>query len=925
MHSVVNEIASLTVFSKMVDKCMLFWAFLFGFVFVSFSTFATHNRAGEIIYKRVNSNPFLYEISIITYTKTGGASDAADRCDLELFFGDGTSEVVNRSNGFSNGDCDAGVGQGVMIAENTRYNVYTTQHVFPGQGTYRLSMEDPMRNGGIVNIDNSDNVPFYIESNLTIDIATGGNQAPVLQNPPIDDGCLGVPFEHNPGAVDPEGDSLVYSLVGSKTYGGESINNYRLPDEIEPGPNNNLSIDPNTGTMTWDSPQLAGEYNVAILIEEYRTNPNSGAVFKVGSVLRDMQIDIGNCPPNDPPFIMLDNQVCITAGEVLLESATAIDPEGGDLTFSAVGYPLDEGNGGVLDPEGGIEGKSPLELTLRWQTSCDNVRYAPYWVYFKAKEKAVQNTELVDFESMEITVVSPAVSITQIEPKGTSLEIDWTRAVCDKATGYDIYRFNDSLGYVGDNCITGVPSELGYEKIGTIDDINTTSYVDDDNEEGLVHGQRYCYMIVTLFADGSESYPSQEACGKLIRDVPILNRVSVNSTDTFSGEDSIAWYPPIELNTQNFGPPYRYRLLRADSGEFEEVYLSESSNDFFSLDTVFVDRNLNTSEVQYKYKIEMLSGAEEVSVGVSRSASSVFLRSEPSDNTLTLFWDVSVPWSNHQYVVYRFSNEDGSLDESKVLDTVSGTSYVDDRLANEVEYRYFVQSIGRYSAEDLSDTLFNKSQIHAGIPIDNEPPCAPPNQLIEGDCDLEQTLISWSNPNELCDDVDDVVAYRIYYTPVFGQAPTVLTEINDPDVLEYSHNSNGSIAGCYALVAVDSFDNESPSPDTLCVDNCPVYELPNVFTPGDDNRNDLFVPFPYKFVESIDLVVYNRWGVEVFKTTDPDINWDGTDMRTGKPLSSGVYFYICVVNEVRLQGIVSRELKGDLHLLREGEKPPLAP
>ena len=69
---------------------------LIGALFLAPMVWATHNRAGEIIYKRVNNNPFFYEISIVTYTKTGGASDAADRCELELFFGDGTSEWCPR-------------------------------------------------------------------------------------------------------------------------------------------------------------------------------------------------------------------------------------------------------------------------------------------------------------------------------------------------------------------------------------------------------------------------------------------------------------------------------------------------------------------------------------------------------------------------------------------------------------------------------------------------------------------------------------------------------------------------------------------------------------------------------------------------------------------------------------------------------------
>jgi len=926
MNSCYNDTHDFNVFIS-VNKTRLCILFLMFAMMMVLPAMATHNRAGEIIYSRVNAtNPFLYEISIITYTKTGGQSDAADRCELELFFGDGSSAVVNRVNGPLNQGCDAGVGIGVMIATQTRYNVYSTTHEFPGAGTYKLSMEDPMRNGGVLNIPNSDNVPFYLESYLTIDIATGGNRAPVLQNPPIDNGCVGIPFYHNPGAVDLDGDSLVYSVVQSRSYSGQQISGYQFPDDIEPGINNVLSIDPNTGTLSWVSPQTAGEYNVAILIEEYRTNPNSGAVFKVGSIMRDMQIDIGNCPPNNPPIIEVDEKACVTAGSVLQRNAIATDLEGDRLTFSAVGFPLDEGNGGSVGPADSASGFPPIELRFRWQTSCDHVRKAPYWVYFKAKENEGLSSDLVIFKTLEIEVKSPAVSITSVEPAGTSLVVEWTKAQCEQAIGYDVYRYNDSLGYEASECVTGVPSGLGYELVGEIDDIDLLQFVDDNNGKGLIHGQRYCYLIVTKFSDGSESYPSEEGCGKLIRDVPIFNMVSVVETDIASGSDSIAWYKPIEMKLDVFGPPYQYRLSRAESlnGDYQVVYLSPESNDPFSLDTMFFDQNLNTLEKQYFYSIEMLSGSEKVSIGNSVSAASIYLTSEPSDNALTLSWRVDVPWKNNQYIVYRFSNHPDSLSNFKALDTVTSTMYIDERLANTFEYRYFVKSIGEYTAADLQGVLVNNSQVHTGIPIDNEVPCIPPGLLIQGDCDLEQTTISWSNPNEFCEDTDDVIGFRVYYSPFLGQELTLLEEIEDPTQTEFIKESEGSIAGCYALVAVDSFNNESSRDQALCVDNCPLYELPNVFSPGSDGINDLFIPFPYKFVESVDITIYNRWGVQVFSSQDPDINWDGTEARSGKPLPSGVYYYVCQVNEIRLTGIETRELKGNVHLIREGENEPPA-
>jgi len=105
--------------------------------------------------------------------------------------------------------------------------------------------------------------------------------------------------------------------------------------------------------------------------------------------------------------------------------------------------------------------------------------------------------------------------------------------------------------------------------------------------------------------------------------------------------------------------------------------------------------------------------------------------------------------------------------------------------------------------------------------------------------------------------------------------------------------------------------------NVACVDNCPVYNLPNVFTPNDDGQNDRFIPFPYRFIERINLQIYNRWGGLVFETSDPDINWDGTNLE-GKPLAEGVYYYGCEVYEQRLNGTVQRDkgLSGFIHIIR---------
>ena len=170
---------------------------------------------------------------------------------------------------------------------------------------------------------------------------------------------------------------------------------------------------------------------------------------------------------------------------------------------------------------------------------------------------------------------------------------------------------------------------------------------------------------------------------------------------------------------------------------------------------------------------------------------------------------------------------------------------------------------------------------------------------------------------DICEETDDVVSYNIYYSPVEGGEFELIETITNSLITEYNHKPDLGIAGCYAVTAVDSFFNESAFSNIVCVDNCPIYELPNVFTPNNDGANDLYTPFPYCFVESIELTIFNRWGEVVFETNNPDIVWEGKNLK-GEDLSEGVYHYTCRVYEQRVSGIVPRMeiLSGFIQLIR---------
>jgi len=81
----------------------------------------------------------------------------------------------------------------------------------------------------------------------------------------------------------------------------------------------------------------------------------------------------------------------------------------------------------------------------------------------------------------------------------------------------------------------------------------------------------------------------------------------------------------------------------------------------------------------------------------------------------------------------------------------------------------------------------------------------------------------------------------------------------------------------------------------VCVDSCNFYEIPNVFTPNNDNFNDRLVARTSGLVEKINFKLFNRSGLLIFSTDRPKIDWDGT--YKGKVLPMDSYHYVLRLND----------------------------
>lgn len=864
---------------------------------------ATHNRAGEITYTSIDD--YTYEVTITTYTKV---SSQIDRCELTIDWGDGTTAVLYRVNGGNTRCPNTPARDGVNIGNDIRLNIYRGTHTFPSPGYYTMSVQDLNRNSGVANINNSVQVPFYVSTTLLVNPAIGPNNSPQLLNPPIDNGCVNQLFIHNAGAHDPDGDSLSFELVPCKGLNGRNLNETYDPNFVQ----DSVKINELNGDLTWNVPKNQGQFNFAFIIKEYRRG-RTGNYQLIGSVTRDMQVDIDACN-NRPPVIDPLGPFCVEAGSNLNFSVTATDPDGDGIILSASGGPFEVSSPASFpDP---ATGPSPLTAPFSWSPSCDEVRIQPYFAHFRAEDNPTVPPSLVGIQSVEIRVVAPSCKNPVATPAGEEINLSWDPNLCLKANGYNVYRRKGSYGFVPSECETGVPEYTGYKYIGSSEGWANASYIDSVEVE---MGVQYCYMVVATFDDRSESYASVEFCTELPKTLPIITNVDVNVTDQANGEIEIKWLHPSDLDSGVFPPPYRYIVERApgiDGTNFIEIA------DLPDTQTDYQDIGVNTEDQGWVYRITLLSGAQQNFVGISGDASSIFASTVPLDESIRLNFEYLTPWVNDTIVVYRETSPG-----SGVFDSIGFTeteTYVDTGLVNGTTYCYYGMGIGHFTGSGLPAPLLNKSQVICAEPDDSEAPCIP-DVTWTADCEDENLSIAWSMPSDC---PDDVVYYNIYYRPS-PSAPWPGT----PLVSGITGNSfvfdEGSIVGCYAVTAVDDAvnPNESPIIEAFCIEGCALIELPDAFSPDGDGLNDNFFPVRdengdpvFRDITHFHIEVYNRWGRLVYASEDVSdfVNrgWDGTDRVTGRPCTEGVYYYLCRYQARTLGNAPDQVLKGSIHLFR---------
>jgi len=978
-------------FSK-VKGVKLVLSFVLSLITISWAS-ASHLRAGEITVERRNCTSREVWITITVYTNTG--SDVKFGEDGILYFGDGTSIVLPRVENIPQPQ----LGPDIGVAS------YTTRHLYGSLDSYLISYVEPNRNGGVLNMNDSFWTTFYLETRFSLAVL-GCNKSPQLKIPPIDQACPGQAFFHNPGAYDVNGplspiDSISYESVIPYRDKGLVVAGYRDPNQIgngesEAGGVATYTIDKVDGTIVWDSPDTPGEYNIAFIVIEWRKF--NGVWGQIGYVRRDMQIIVNGDCKNERPELEVPNDTCVVAGANINKLIRGFDrPSGSDPLddikiqgFSEIFEFAPSKSPATLDPMMEDEDDfvpSPLEVEFNWNTICDHIKGQPYDVVFKITDNGTSSngspTKLATFRTWKITVVAPApILSTAIVPAGQrNVQLTWANYDCaevaDETTAMQIWRRVGETNYTPGNCDTGMPDGLGFSLIATTP-LSDVQYLDTNNGLGLERGVKYCYRLVAVFGNrGAESYVSNEVCMEPI-DIaaPLITQVTVDATDVAAGEITVGWLPPLnnfEVRPAVEYEDYEYELQRLDADGFISVSSRIAGTSDSTSVMSFMDAGLNTLDRQYFYRVMLYVGNSITPIDSSSVASSVRLTLTSTTGIINLDWRATVPWSNqihqlpltdkYQHRVYAVPVGATTLADTTLLTlvnvTAEGLEYSHTGLDPTQTYCYAVQTRGSYGNEDdrveAVEPLKNFSQINCGMPVVIEPPCAPVIAAFVDVCKPEDyfaqytcntalfsTLVRWSKPKNC---TDDIVGYEVYALTTKDADPNnyqPVAIVTDTFALVEDLQS---LANCFYIKAINRAGSKSDFSERVCTENCPNYELPNVFTPNGDLCNDTFSAFGVivnlpegfetckspqandprcaRFVDRVDFKVFNRWGREVFdyigqrnNENSIYIQWDGRD-KSGKELAAGIYYYSADVTfSSTTRGGTVKTIKGWVHLVR---------
>ncbi len=249
---------------------------------------ASHLAGADLTYQSLGNGTYLVTYTLyrdcfgITAPTTAYLSVASNSCgqavqSITMTLAPGSGNEITPTCSTTTSTCNGGTEPGIEEYE------YTALIQLPmGCPDWHLWVDDCCRNQAITTVQNASGEGLYIEAYLNNTVVE--SSSPTFNNVPIVFFCIGQTNYFNHGAVDADGDSLVYYFISPRNSENDPVTysaGYSVASPLSSSPG--VTINANTGDIAVNPTQQEIGI-ISVLVEEYRNG------VLLGRVMRDIQV-----------------------------------------------------------------------------------------------------------------------------------------------------------------------------------------------------------------------------------------------------------------------------------------------------------------------------------------------------------------------------------------------------------------------------------------------------------------------------------------------------------------------------------------------------------------------------------------------------------------------------------------------------------
>ncbi|PZF74405.1 gliding motility-associated C-terminal domain-containing protein [Taibaiella soli] len=898
-------------------------AVLFSF---SITASATHIYGGELLYQYLSGNS--YKISLTLYgdcsanpTTFNQLYSATPSIDISNDAGHyQTTTLALESNGgyevtpicsseISNSACNGGILPGIKkFVYNATVQLNGSfanwKFVFAGGLGTQTSAG---RSSNITNIVNGGNSLMYLEA--TLNNTTGANSSPQYTSLPTPFYCINTAEQYNQGAVDPNNDSLSFSLTpalvanGTVTY----IAPYSATQPLATTPGS-FSFNGINGQMSF-TPSQQQDALVVNKVFEYKNG------VLVGTSMREMTFIVFATCNNHPPVgnvnsssisggVPLGNNIVgvCQGGTTVSFNIQPTDPDGDTINMSWTGVPP----GATVTAQ---NNNTPAPtLNFSWNTAGVPVGIYNFFVTYKdngcplsSQQTLAYTLQVVNHPDYTMQILAPTGCAHPAYVKLNVTDGLLPRTVTLSQNGNTVKSYVDSTGTIIDSIAAGTYTIV-------LNSLNMP-----------------CATVKTLTIADSGIYPySPEMTNPVYyckNDTPVM------LVATPAPGATVHWYD-MNDNALSAAPVpstatpgifswlvnQTYNVCESIK-DTVQVYVTEKPIADFSMPPFIC--TVDTALVTFTGS----AGAPALYYWTWDNADSII---GSGAGPFNVHWDTAGVKTVSLQVI---ENQCPSLVKMETI-TVKATP----------KAMFTYQNVCLYDSSliQFDTTAFTGSQFlwnydggtsdattGVGPHLVHWPTSGTKNVWLQvsldGCSDSTSHLVTvWPQPQVSILNKPETLCYgdKIYLqaqatggSEIKYQWEPAINLSYDPDGALYTRVL---VPTAYSVVATNEYN--CIGTDTLRytdIQPCCNFMYPDAFTPNGDNRNDRFHVLTYGNDLWYELDIYNRWGQKIFTSSNQYDEWDGT--QNGKPCEMGVYYYYfkgkCMTGH-------EEEHKGEVTLIR---------